>query len=120
MFSLILFEKDPFVRGDIADLVENSFADLLFVSMNSLSDFAEAIRASSAEKIAVLSGTCDELREFFSVQKPTRSTAFIVLNDSERLTLPADHSVIRIAKPFTSETFATALKTAIADLRSGH
>lgn len=118
MVSLILLEKDPFVRGDISDVVENYFSDLILVSKSDLAEFAETLCETSAKKIAMISGTCEEIKVFFSSQKPNKTTSFIVLNDSTSLEFPSDYSIVKISKPFTNDTLANGIKTAISFLHS--
>ena len=118
VFSVFLCEKDYLVRFDIIELVQNCFADAHLHISDSLKSMTEDLKGITTQSVVMVSGTTEEINDFFAHQADSRERAFVVIGDEYGDVVPEGHYVATVAKPFSSEVLSNGIKSAICALRS--
>jgi len=118
VFSVFLGEKDELVRFDIVELVQNCFADAHLHISDSLRAMAEELRGDTTQSVVMVSGTTDEISDFFALQADNRERAFVVIGEEYGDVIPNGYHIATVSKPFSSETLSNAIRSAICALRS--
>lgn len=123
MVSFHIFENDTFVRGDIIDILQDHFghfADITITVADSLTRLADELRSSAGDRIALLSGTKNQISEFFSFYVPSPEIAYVILEDGGKGLLEGGDSISYVHRPFTNESLAVGIRNALSYLHSCH
>lgn len=120
MFSVFLCEKNDLVRVDIIELIQNCFADAQLHISDSLKAMAEELRATNDKTVVMVSGTTDEISDFFAHQSDSRERAFVVIGGEYGDAIPRGYPVATVAQPFSNETLLKGIKSALCALHSPH
>lgn len=116
MIPFFVFDKDPIVRADVVDILEQACGcTALFVS-ESLTAFVQDLHSCSAQAVALISGTKNDLAELFAYDLPKSNVAYVLYGQG--LALPEQYVFSVVDRPFTNETMMQGVSDALASLRS--
>lgn len=120
MISFYVFENDPFVRTDVIDILNGSFSDVSLTISDTLAQLSKDVLLHHERAVALVSGTTQEIIDFFASKLPANDIAYVVCCDSQASAFPYGYSVSVVPKPFTNESLIEGVNSALSFLPSSH